>query len=77
VLDELTGAVGELEQVMKGLEDALTKHAEGSTLDHATHARDHIVPSMAKVREVADRLESVVSDEFWPLPTYQEMLFIK
>jgi hypothetical protein len=31
----------------------------------------------AKLREVADQLEGVVSDEFWPLPTYQEMLFIK
>jgi glutamine synthetase type III len=32
---------------------------------------------MAKVREAADEQESVVSDEFWPLPTCQEMLFIK
>ena len=24
-----------------------------------------------------DALEGVVSDELWPLPTYQEMLFIK
>ena len=51
--------------------------SEGSTLDHAKYARDHIVPAMARVREVADQLECVVSDEFWPLPTYQEMLFIK
>ncbi len=32
---------------------------------------------MDAVREVADQLESIVPDEFWPLPTYQEMLFIK
>jgi glutamine synthetase len=29
------------------------------------------------VREVVDALEGVVADDFWPLPTYQEMLFIK
>ena len=26
---------------------------------------------------VADDLEGIVADDLWPLPTYQEMLFIK
>jgi glutamine synthetase len=77
VLDELSALVQELEKAISSLAKALGSHVEGSTLDHAKHARDHIVPAMAKLREVADQLESVVSDEFWPLPTYQEMLFIK
>ena len=25
----------------------------------------------------SDALESIVADDIWPLPTYQEMLFIK
>ena len=33
--------------------------------------------AMAKVREVADKLERVVADDLWPLPKYEEMLFIK
>jgi glutamine synthetase len=32
---------------------------------------------MAAVREVADKLETLVADDLWPIPTYQEMLFIK
>jgi glutamine synthetase len=28
------------------------------------------------VRNAADSLESLVADDLWPLPTYQEMLFI-
>ena len=32
---------------------------------------------MLKVREAADELEGIVADDLWPLPTYQEMLFIK
>ena len=32
---------------------------------------------MVAVREVADELEGIVADDLWPLPTYQEMLFIK
>jgi glutamine synthetase len=32
---------------------------------------------MLQVREAADALEGYVADDLWPLPTYQEMLFIK
>ena len=32
---------------------------------------------MAEVRKYADELEGMVADDIWPLPTYQEMLFIK
>ena len=32
---------------------------------------------MKAVRDVADKLETIISDEYWPLPTYAEMLFIK
>jgi glutamine synthetase len=39
--------------------------------------RDNIVPAMRMVREAADRLEKIVPDDFWPLPTYREMLFVK
>jgi glutamine synthetase len=34
-------------------------------------------PLMQEVREVVDRLESLVDDEHWPLPKYREMLFVK
>lgn len=36
-----------------------------------------ILPAMNEVREYADKLEAVVADDLWPLPTYQEMLFLK
>ncbi len=31
---------------------------------------------MNEVRALADELEGIVSDEFWPLPKYREMLFL-
>lgn len=77
VLDEVTGLAKELQDSIYALEKTIGNHLDGSTRDHAMYARDHIVPSIARVREAADRLECIVSDEFWPLPTYQEMLFIK
>ena len=77
LLDEVNELVRNLQDAIRVLEKALGDHVDGSTLDHAVHARDRIIPAIASVREVADKLESVVSDEFWPLPTYQEMLFIR
>jgi glutamine synthetase len=31
---------------------------------------------MDDVRWAADTLENLVADDLWPLPTYQEMLYI-
>ena len=56
--------------------DATHQGEEGS-LDHAAYMRDTVVPAMAAVREVADRLEGIVPDDLWPLPKYAEILFIK
>ena len=39
--------------------------------------RDSVIPAMDAVREIADRLEKLVADDLWPLPKYEEMLFIK
>ena len=36
-----------------------------------------LLPAVLKVREAADSLEGVVDDALWPLPTFQEILFIK
>jgi len=38
---------------------------------------DQVLPAMARVRAYADALEMVVADDLWPLPSYQEMLFIR
>ena len=35
------------------------------------------MPAMERVRELADALEGLVDDTLWPLPTYQELLFIR
>ena len=42
----------------------------------AEHARDELLPAMDAVRLAADTLESVVSDDLWPLATTPEMLYI-
>jgi glutamine synthetase len=59
------------------LSDAMSKHDFASLEDHMQYFAQTIRPLMDKVRAYADALEGEVADDFWPLPTYQEMLFVK
>ena len=43
----------------------------------AEYYRDFVIPAMSNLRSVADELETVVDAEYWPLPSYAEMLFLK
>ena len=36
-----------------------------------------VLPAMLEVRKTVDALEGLLPDDQWPLPTYQEMLFIR
>jgi glutamine synthetase len=45
--------------------------------EKAHHMRDNVLPAMLEVRKAADVLEKVVSNKHWPLPSYQEMVFVK
>ncbi len=76
-LDKVTALVKLLQDNIAALEEAMQHHNGGSLLDEAKRYLHEIVPAMASVREVADALEGIVADDLWPLPTYQEMLFIK
>jgi glutamine synthetase len=55
---------------------AIANPPHGS-LEHMKHCSEVLLPLMLQLRESADSLELLVDDERWPLPTYQEMLFIR
>jgi len=59
------------------LSATLETHDFASTEDHMHHCATTLRPLMDEVRSYADVLEGEIADSFWPLPTYQEMLFIK
>ena len=59
------------------LKSAIAQHDFDSIEEHLQFCAKTIRPLMDEARVFADALESEVSDELWPFPTYQEMLFIK
>jgi glutamine synthetase len=77
VLKTLTSAIGDFQKNIAALEKATSHHAEGDAYQHAKHGRDHVLPAMLELRKAGDKLEGIVADDLWPLPTYREMLFIR
>jgi glutamine synthetase len=77
----LIGIVNDLvNELTESLDALAAQNAElgGDTVhSKAHHMRDNIIPAMAKVRSAVDRLEKVLPDDFWPLPRYREMLFVR
>jgi glutamine synthetase len=76
-LDQITELVKSLQDSIGVLKKVTAHHGSGSILEEARYCCDEIVPAIAMVRKYADELEGWVADDLWPLPTYQEMLFIK
>jgi glutamine synthetase len=59
------------------LSAALEKHDFDSTTAKMTYCATTLRSLMDSVRGYGDALEGEIADGFWPLPSYQEMLFVK
>jgi glutamine synthetase len=77
LLRNLTATISEFQKATAHLDHCLAHHAEGDAFAHAKHTRDTVLSAMGAVRTLGDKLETLVADDLWPLPTYREMLFIK
>ncbi|MFM9110030.1 MAG: glutamine synthetase type III, partial [Prochlorococcaceae cyanobacterium] len=76
----LAGKVAALNSQMlehcTALEEAL-HHPPHGVHAHLGHCAGTLLPLMGEIRAAVDGLELVVDDALWPLPTYQEMLFLR
>jgi glutamine synthetase len=69
-----------IDELTDKLETLVAQNAElgGDTVfSKAEHMRTNIIPAMTAVRGVVDRMEKVIPDDLWPMPTYRDMLFVK
>ena len=75
-LDQIIKLINGLESSLNELEAKMQFEVE-DMIEEANYACYTLLPAMNQVRHYADELEGWVADDLWPLPTYQEMLFIK
>jgi len=76
-LEQVTTLAHKLEDAIDKLVEVTRHNGAESLLDEAKHFCHEVLPAMNAVRRYVDELETIVPDDTWPLPTYQEMLFIK
>ena len=67
----------QLLQTCTKLDEAIDSPPHGEVQAHMNHCAHTLLPLMETLREAVDGLETLVDDAIWPLPTYQEMLFIR
>ena len=72
----MTTSVKALNKKMDALEEAIAGFHGDTVEAESEYALASLIPAMAEVRTASDKLETIVADDLWPLPTYNEMLTI-
>ena len=76
VLARVSKALTSFNANLEKLDKAIAKAAAtGGIKKQAAAYRDLVFTAMAKLREDADLLETLVDADYWPMPTYSELLF--
>lgn len=77
VVTTVADLLGSMTATVAKLQTANAQHDFADTTAHMQFCANTVRPLMDEVRSYADALEAEVADDLWPLPTYQEMLFIR
>ena len=82
LLNKLSGLIKNLSEKIAVLEKLNEEgghggHGVSNPKQAADRCAKKVKPATLDVRDAVDQLEGIVADDHWPLPTYQEMLFIK
>ena len=76
LLTNITANIKALDTAYKKLSDAVAKSDTVSEVkDKAMFVKDEVFTAMGELRTPADELEMLVDEEYWPFPTYGDILF--
>jgi glutamine synthetase len=78
LLQQVNDAATDISEAIEALADAIARAAgEGTLAGKAVEYRDSVIAAMVALRKVSDGIEPVIGAEYWPLPTYADMLFYR
>ena len=76
VVEKLSALTDAIDERTESLEKAIISLEEISDAKTKAEAvRDSILPKMAELRAACDEAETITSKDYWPFPTYGELLF--
>ena len=76
LLTKISGLLAKASQAMEALQAATIETSaiqDGCQMANAFH--DKVVPAMAALRSPIDELELLVDKDYWPVPTYGDLMF--
>lgn len=77
MLKTVNTALNDLGKALENLKKVQDKLKEEEVTGQCKEYQEKVIPAMNKVRDAVDFLERYTADDYWPLPVYREMLFVK
>jgi len=77
MLKIVNGALNDLGKALEDLRAVQNGIQSTEILKKAAEYQKKLIPAMNDIRNAVDYLERHVADDYWPLPIYREMLFVK
>ncbi len=75
VLSKISDLAAVFNDKITALEDVVLKADEFESAEQAKYFHDSVIPAMNELRLVGDELETLTAEEYWPFPSYGDMLF--
>ena len=75
LLRKITALLGQIAKENSALETVLAGDPGKDAYEAAHYYRYTVFAAMEKLRTSVDTLESLVAADFWPLPSYTDLLF--
>ena len=72
-ISELEAVMTDSNEVLSGLINEAKNLSDAKTLARFYH--DKIFAKMEEIRKAVDELETLVAADYWPVPTYGDILF--
>ena len=76
MLKQVNDNITEMQQALETMKE---KRKTGIVMknqkERAFYFKDNVVPAMVALRAPADRLEKIVDKEYWPIPSYADLMF--
>jgi glutamine synthetase len=77
MLKKVNGGLTDLSEALEELRETVLHIQGDSVMNEAEQVKGGVLPVMKKIRDAVDFLERYTADDYWPLPIYREMLFVK
>jgi glutamine synthetase len=77
MLGKLNNGLNDLNEALDRLRKAVLSVEGEEIMGRAAQVQERVLPIMDDIRDAVDYLERHTADDYWPLPVYREMLFVK